>query len=84
MVDVMVGTNRSVSQPGNRPAPFGLTMELSGMNAVSAPGVGALPEWRPWRHGFSTQVRHTSGSTAVIWVGETLARAKLKLPSGQT
>src|SRR5690606_41751820 len=66
MFEVMVGTNRSVSQPGKRPSPFGFTIRSSGMKAVSAPATAALPECRPCRHGFSTQLRHTSGSTAVI------------------
>src|SRR5690606_14541752 len=93
MFEVMVGTNRPVSQPGKKPSPFGFTTSAAGTKPAFAPARGSAKPWggwgcgavyRPCRQGLCSQRRQTSGSTAVICVGEALASVKLKLPSGHT
>src|SRR5690625_1320316 len=85
VLPVIVGTYSPVSHPGKNPLPFWLMISASGMNAARSPAVdSSTAVSRPYRHGLCTQERHTSGSTATICVGETLAKEKLKFPSGHT
>src|SRR5690606_40219982 len=48
MFEVMVGTNRPVSQPGKKPSPFGFTTSAAGTKPAFEIGRGSAKPWGGW------------------------------------